>query len=109
MLDRKLSRLNRKQLLELLLEQTKETERLQAELEEAQSQLRERNLKMQKAGSLADAVIAINNVMESAQQAAQQYLDNIAAMEAETEEKCKRILEQAAEDAEKFRKKRKRK
>lgn len=108
MQDKKLSRLNRKQLLELLLEQTKETERLQAELDEAKLQLQDRNLKIQEAGNLADAVISINQVMESAQKAAQQYLDNMAAMEAETEEKCKKMLEQAAMESEKIRKKRKR-
>lgn len=108
MQDKKLSRLNRKQLLELLLEQTKETERLQAELDEAKLQLQDRNLKIQEAGNLADAVISINQVMEIAQKAAQQYLDNMAAMEAETEEKCKKMLEQAAMESEKIRKKRKR-
>lgn len=103
MLNKELKKLNRKQLLELLLEQTKELERLQAELEETKSKLQERNIKIQEAGNLAEAVIGINHIMENAQQAAQQYIDSIAAMETETKEKCQAMLQQAQKEAKQIR------
>lgn len=102
MKDNELKRLSRAQLLELLLEQTKEVERLREALDKAQSLLAERHLRVQAAGDLAHAVLAVNNVMEAAQQAAQQYIDSIAAMEAETKEKCQELIRQAREEAQRI-------
>ena len=92
MKKKELKRLSRAELLELLLIQTKETERLQAELDEARRALEDRNLRLSKAGDLAQAVLEINGVMTAAQAAAEQYLENIARMEAETRERCESII-----------------
>jgi len=92
MKKKELKRLSRAELLELLLLQTKETERLQAELDEARRALEDRNLRLSKTGDLAQAVLEINGVMTSAQAAAEQYLENIARMEAETRERCQGII-----------------
>lgn len=97
-----LKRLNRAELLELLLTQTRETERLQKELEETKARLNDRNLRIQETGDLAQAVLTLNGVMEAAQAAANQYLENIQAMERETKEKCQLLLRQAREEAEKI-------
>lgn len=99
MKDKQLKRLNRAELLELLLEQTRETEALTQKLEQTEALLAERNLKLHNAGDLAQAVIQINGVMEAAQAAAQQYLDNIAQMEQDTRLRCREILNEALETA----------
>ncbi len=99
MKDKKLKRLRRAELLELLLEQTRETERLRERLAEAEIALTQRFLKLREAGDLAHAVVAINNVMEDAQKAAQQYLDNIAAMEEETRKTCEKMIDDARQEA----------
>lgn len=99
MKEKNLRRLSRGELLELLLVQTQEAERLQQRLQEAEALLAERHLKLHNAGDLAQAVLAVNNVMEAAQQAAQQYLDNIVAMEAETKAKCQQMLSDAKKEA----------
>ena len=99
---KELKRLNRAELLELLLTQTRETERLQKELEETKAMLNDRNLRIQETGDLAQAVLSLNGVMEAAQAAANQYLENIQAMERETKEKCQLLLRQAREEAEKI-------
>lgn len=99
-----LSRLSRTELLELLLAQTQETERLQEKLKKAEAILMDRQLKIQNAGDLAHAVLEINNVMGSAQQAAQQYVENMAAMEAETKAKCEELIREAMEQAAQIRK-----
>ena len=101
--EKKLNRLNRAELLELLLAQTQEAERLQQELEEARQRLEERDLKIREAGNLAQAVLSINQVMEAAQQAAQQYLDNIAAMEEAARAECEQLIAQARLEAEQIR------
>jgi len=41
-------------------------------------------------------------VMEAAQAAAQQYLDNIAQMERETAERCEKMLSDARQEAERI-------
>ena len=100
---KKLQRLTRVELLELLLAQTRETEMLRGKLEEANAALTERYIRISEAGDLAHAVLAVNNVMESTQKAAQQYLDNIAAMKHETEIRCIRLIREAKEEAERIR------
>ena len=97
MKEKALKRLSRAELLELLLRQTQETERLQEKLAEAEALLAQRYLKVQEAGNLANAVLAVNNVVEAAQAAAQQYLDNIIAMEAQTKARCEQLLREAEE------------
>lgn len=99
MTDKELKRLSRAELLELLLIQTKETERLTKKLEKAEKMLVDRQLRMEKAGDIAQAALAVNGVMEAAQAAAQQYLDNIARMEKETAARCEKMLIAARREA----------
>lgn len=99
MTEKELKKLNRAELLELLLIQTKENEKLRERLKKREEKLADRRIKIEQAGNLAEAVLAVNKVMEAAQEAAQQYLDNIAAMEAETKEKCEKLLAEAAASA----------
>lgn len=104
MTEKEMKRLSRAELLELLLVQTKETERLRKRLEKAEEELSERYLRIQKAGDLAHAVLSVNGVMEAAQAAAQQYLDNIAQMERETKLRCDKLISDARREAEQIRK-----
>ena len=103
MTDKELKRLSRAELLELLIYQTRESERLQAELDETRRALEDRRLRVREIGNLAQAALEVNGVMEAAQAAAQQYLDNIAAMEEETRRKCEQILRAAYVEAKKIR------
>jgi len=93
--SKELRKLRRSELLELLLLQTKEMERLREQLAKAEAELTERKLKIASIGNLADAVIQINGVMEAAQAAADQYLENIIAMEEETRVRCAQALQMA--------------
>lgn len=77
MTEKELRRLRRVDLMEMLLEQTKEVERLQAELEDTRKQLEDRRIMIEESGSLAQAALQLNKVFEAAQQAADQYLENI--------------------------------
>lgn len=77
MTEKELRRLSRMDLLEMLLEQSKEVEWLRAELETVKKQLEDRRIMEQEAGSIAEAALRLNKVFEAAQQAADQYLENI--------------------------------
>lgn len=77
MKEKELRHLSRMDLLEMLLEQSKEVERLQKELETVKKQLEDRRIMEQEAGSIAEASLRLNKVFEAAQQAADQYLENI--------------------------------
>ena len=95
MTDKELKRLSRSELLELLLIQTRETERLTKKLEAAEAMLADRQLKLDKAGDIAHAVLEINGVMEAAQEAARQYLDNVKRMDAEASQRAEQLLNNA--------------
>lgn len=77
MTDKDLKRLRRDELLEMLIAQSKRTEQLERELDEARAALQSRDIFLEEAGSIAEAALRINGVFEAAQAAAQQYLDNI--------------------------------
>lgn len=100
MTEKELKRLNRTELLELLLIQTRETERLQRKLDAMENRLTDWDLMLEKAGDIAHAALEINGVMEAAQAAAQQYLDNIMRMEQETAQRCEKMLSDARQQLE---------
>ena len=84
MTDKELQKLSRIDLLELLLEKSKENEKLQEELEQVKAKRAEREIKIEKAGSIAEAALALNGVFEAAQAAADQYLENLRRISEET-------------------------
>lgn len=77
MTDKELRRLSRMELIQLLLEQAKELERVQQELEETKTALEDQQIRIHNAGSIAEASLQINQVMETAQKAADLYLKNV--------------------------------
>lgn len=87
MTDRELRHLSRAQLLEMLLEQTEENERLKQRLKEAQKALADRKIIMDRAGTMAEAALALNGVFEAADRAARQYLENIRGMTPESSDR----------------------
>lgn len=80
MTDKELKKLTRIELLELLLEQSKEVERLQEELADVKAKLHDKNILIENAGSIAEAALKLNGVFESAQAAAEQYIENVKRM-----------------------------
>jgi hypothetical protein len=77
MTDRELHRLSRKELLDLLIQQSKETKNLQERLDAAEEQLASRRIEVENAGSIAEASLRLNGVFQAAQEAADQYLENV--------------------------------
>lgn len=77
MADKKQHKRSRQELLELLLLQQQEIERLQRELDEARAALADRELKVSTAGSIAMASLKVTSIFEEAQRAADLYVENI--------------------------------
>lgn len=77
MTDKKLKRMSRTELLELLIEQMEENERLKAELDETLTRLKEQQITIQRAGSIAKAALELNKVFEAADAAARQYVESV--------------------------------
>lgn len=77
MTTKELQKLNRKQLLELMLEQSRRIDQLERQLTATQEELQNRRIVAREAGSIAEAALRLNNVFEAAQMAADQYLENI--------------------------------
>lgn len=100
MTDRELRKLSRAELLEMLIVQTEEVDRLREELAAMQARLRDRNMMLEKAGNIAEAALRVNNVFTAAQFAAEQYLDNIQKMEHESREACLRMKKQTRQECE---------
>ena len=88
MTDDQLRKLNRSDLLELLIAQGKEMEALRKQMRQAQEQLTSRRIHLDEAGSIADASLRLNGVFEAAQAAADLYLESIRAQCRENEERC---------------------
>ena len=90
MTDKELRKLNRSALLEMLVEQSRENDRLRAQVDELRL-LPDRQLKINQAGSIAEASLQLNQVFEAAQQAAEQYLENIRSLSGRQEQVCQQI------------------
>ena len=108
MTQRELKKMSRSDLLEMLLEQSRENDRLREQLHRAEELLNNRQLMLDEAGSISEASLRLNRVFEAAQEAANQYLENIRAlsgrqeavcekMERETHQKCQRLLAETQE------------
>lgn len=107
---KELRRLKRKELLEILLEQSKENEdqRMLIAVQKQkifhlEERLQNKRIDIAQSGTMAEAALKLNGVFEAAQAAAQQYLDNLkntdercATMENETKERCEAMKEETA-------------
>lgn len=89
---KELKRLRRSDLMEMLLELSKENEALRGQLQEAEQKLRERQINIEESGSLAEAALRLNRIFEDAQAACDQYEHNVRLrcrrLEAETRRRC---------------------
>ena len=95
----------------MLIQQSKELERLRKQLDAAESALQNREIAITNAGSIAEAALQLNGVFTAAQDACQQYIENIchlsqnqericAQRDAESQAEAKRIVEEARKESE---------
>ena len=113
MTERELRRLSRTDLLELLLEQRKENEKLRCLLDQAEARLTDRTIQIDNAGSIAEASLQLSGIFDAAQESCQYYMENIRQlserqnivcqqMEAETKERCDRMVAEAERKSQQY-------
>ena len=99
MTDKEFKRLSRAQLIEIIYQLQLENEKINAQKQELESALEDRRIRLSNAGNIADAALEINNCFRSAQDAAEQYLNEIKAIREEAEVQRQNILAQAQAEA----------
>lgn len=72
-----LSKMKKKELLEIMLAQGREIDALRERVAELESQLANREFEFSKIGSIAEASLAVTNIFKEAEEAARIYLENI--------------------------------
>ena len=106
MTDKELRRLSRAELVDIIFELQKRCEECYGTIDKLQKKLDEKELRIANAGSIAEAAVQINGVLEAAQAAADQYLLSICAAEkaaqaklAEADKQCAAMLASAQQKA----------
>ena len=98
MTEKELKKLNRYQLLELIIIQSEQIQELQNQLQQAQEQIDAQNIRIAEAGSIAEASLQLSGIFEAAQSAADIYLENVRKQTADAD----LIRENARQDAERI-------
>lgn len=97
MTKQELKKLSRADLIEMLIQQTRESEAVRDQLQQAQAQLNNRTVACENAGSIAEAALQLNGVFESAQAACDQYIENIRQKNEEIEAQCNKRQKESEE------------
>ena len=99
MMDQELRHLTREDLLDIIYELQRRTQQVEQENETIRKQLADRTVKLEKAGSIAEAALALNGVFEAAQAAADQYLAQVHAANEQSQQLADRIVADAQRKA----------
>jgi cell division septum initiation protein DivIVA len=99
MTDKEFKRLSRAQLIDIIYQFQLQVDELTEQNKELEEKLADKRLRLSNAGNIANAALEINDCFRSAQNAAEQYLNEIKAIREETEAERQRILAQAEAEA----------
>lgn len=80
MTDKELRKLSRKDLMQILLEQSWEIRALREELAQKDAELADRKIKIENAGSIAEAALQLSGIFEAAEAACKQYKENLCGI-----------------------------
>ena len=97
MTGKQLRRLGKDDLLKIIIQLKKDQAEMQTKLDAAEQKLNERNLQISEAGSLAEAAIRINEVFETAQKAADDYLRMVRLSNGDVDEQRAEIFRETEE------------
>ena len=99
MTDKEFRKLKRSDLIAIIYEYQKKQEELVKEIGELRAQLESKNLKISKAGSIAEAVVGLDLLFETAQKTADDYIEQVRLANEEAEQKAAEIIKQAEKEA----------
>ncbi len=104
MADKELRRMNRTELIEIIYALQQNDKTLRNENEDLRRRLDDRMIRLENAGSIAEAALSLNHIFEDAQNAASQYLESLAEDKKQAEEilaDAEKRAEEILTDAEK--------
>lgn len=102
MTENELKKLSRKELLEIMIKQGKELQVLQEKYASAKAALDDRQIKIENAGSIAEASLQLSGVFEAAQEACAQYMENLSILSQNQEAICARRDKESRQKAAKL-------
>jgi cell division septum initiation protein DivIVA len=79
MRDKKLSHMNRRDLIEIIYQLQQTEEKLNKEIEDLRAELADRRIRISESGSVAEAALSLNHVFEAAQAACDEYINEMKA------------------------------
>lgn len=97
--EKELRKLSRRDLLEMLIEQSEELLETKKQLQELEKKLAEREINIDKAGSIAEAALSLSGIFELAEVAGQEYLENIKKLSERQETVSARLEHRSMEIA----------
>ena len=80
MAERELKKMNRSELIEIIYALQREEHELRDRIKQLEEKLTERNIILEKSGSIAEASLRLNKIFEDAQAAADQYVESVKTM-----------------------------
>lgn len=86
-------KLHRSDLIDIIYELQRQVNTLEEQNAQLTEELQDRVIRMENAGSIAEAALALNHVFEAAQKAADQYLFSIRSAGMRTEEQPQKEAE----------------
>ena len=99
MTDKEFRKLKRGDLVAIIYEYQKQQEILIKENEELKEKLESKELKISNAGSIAEAVLEMNHLFETAQKTADDYVEQVKLSMSDAEKKAEEIISQAQKKA----------
>lgn len=103
MTEKEIKKLNRYQLLELLIAQTERADQLQARLDQALKELEDKQIKLASLGSIAEASVYLTGLFQKAQETAELYVNSAKKfakdIESDAYQEAAAILARAQEQA----------
>ncbi len=99
MTGKELKKMNHAELIEIIYQYEKRLQELTAENTRLETLLRDRQIQLQEAGSIAEASLKLNHIFETAQKAADEYMASIRAAGEAIEADTRAILNRAEAEA----------
>lgn len=100
MTDKELQKLKRAELLEIMLNMKSENEALKIENDKLRLSLNNKEITLQETGSIAEASLKLNGIFQSAQEAADVYIENIRILNEQKEKNYNETIQNANKEAE---------
>ena len=101
-MQKDLKRLGRRELVDIIYQLKKNEQENQEKIAVLEEQLQDKRIRIDVAGSIAEAAIDITQIFSTAQITADLYLNEIAAMKSDAEKECAKMLEDARKQAERI-------